>query len=175
MEHNLFNGRVDILSKDAPSYGYGNCQGNNSSDGFDIVSKSISHTPVSSVFFSKLNINALHEGICNTVFNKTGINIQKQNDIELKIIMRSIYFQSLKEGTNVMKLRLPFTNSKTDTIDQVRELNQKVINWASNEIEKNMKQFECYQRDISSYPMPMDRSIYTDNSGTKSNEYKSFF
>ena len=59
--------------------------------------------------------------------------------------MRSIYFQSLKEGTSVMKLRLPFTNSKTDTIDQVRELNQKVINWATNEIEKNMKQFALHK------------------------------
>lgn len=175
MEHNLYNGRVDIISKEVPSYGYGNCQGSNPSDGFDIVSKNISHTPVSSVFFSKVNINALHEGICNTVFNKTGINIKRQNDIELKIIMRSIYFQSLKEGTSVMKLRLPFTNAKNDVVEQVKELNSKVIKWASNEIETNMKQFECYQRDISSYPIPMDRSVYTDTAGTKSNEFKSFF
>ena len=175
MENNLYNGRVDILSKQVPSYGYGNCKVGNSSDGFDIVSKNLSHTPVSSVFFSTTNINALHEGICNTVYNKTGISIKKQSDIELKIIMRSIYFQSLKEGTSVMKLKLPFTNSKNDVVDQVRELNAKVIKWSSQEIESNMKQFECYQRDISSYPMPMDRSIYTDNSGTKSNEYSPFF
>lgn len=185
MENNMFNGRVNILSKGYPEFE--KCDNRPSSSGLDIVSKSISHTPVSSLFFSKTNIDALQNGICNRVFNESGgrYNIGKQSESELKIIMRSFYFDSLTKGfPNVMReikrlndkaLDIPVSHSYESVVEQVRALNKSVLDWAVPEILTNITQFEKYKEDVSRLPQPMDRPKLSTLSGTKTLEFQSFF
>ena len=165
------NGRVNILAKQYPEFQV--CQSDVSSDGYDIVATDITHTPVSALFFSKTNIDALQQGICNRVFNDSQgrFNIGRQSEIELKIIMRSMYFDSLKNGANTI-INDPRQNS---VLEKVRRLNKSVLDWSVPRIISNIQQFEKYKADVSTMPNPMDRPSYLTSSGTKSLELQSFF
>ena len=184
MEFNQFNGRVNILSKRPPNFDYEYSKGC-SSDGYDIVSRDLGHTPVSALFFSRQNIDALQEGICNKVFNESNgrFRIGRQSETELKIIMRSIYFESLRVCTpGIMKqiqstnpLQKPIQQNKDVVLQQVRSLNQKVLDWSVHEILNNMQQFERYQEDVSKLPNPIDRPSFVSSAGSKSLEFQSFF
>lgn len=179
-----YNGRVNILSKGHSQFDYAFNRGC-SSDGYDIVSKDIGHTPVSALFFSKTNIDALQQGICNRVYNETNgkFNIGRQSEAELKIIMRSFYFDSLKNSQpNVMKqiqkdnlLYKPLEPNKDIVLQQVRELNKKVLDWSVQEIITNITQFEKYKSDVSKLPNPIDRPSFVSSAGSKTLEFQSFF
>ena len=184
MENNLLNGRVNILSKGYPKFDYvANNKGTQA--GHDIVSKSIEHTPVSALFFSKKNIDALQQGISNQVYNKSQgkYNIGKQSEIELKIIMRSFYFESLQNGSSFIMKEIQKQNNLTNVLQpncdivlmQVRELNKKVLDWSVGEILTNLQQFDKYKRDVSMLPDPIDRPTLMSSAGNRSLEFQSFF
>lgn len=118
---------------------------------------------LSSLYFSQMNIDILQEGLRLRVLNDTNgeFNIGKQNETELKIIMRSIYYQHGKNNMN-------------DIINQTKILNGFVLDWASNEIITNIKQFVNYKNNIGTLPMPMDHGSLVSNKGTKTLELKSF-
>ena len=61
----------------------------------NVISRNLDCTAVSKVFFSLDNIDLLQRGIRNKILNLTegDINISRQSDDELKIVMRSIYYQ----------------------------------------------------------------------------------
>lgn len=178
-----YNGRVDIKSK-YPSFA--RCD-ESSSDGTDIVSRTVGHTPVSALFFSKTNIEALQMGISNSVFNESGgkYNIGKQSESELKIIMRSFYFDSLSKGfPNVMNeikkmndraMNIPVSHTRNSVLEQVRALNKTVLDWSVSDILTNIRQFDKYKEDVSKLPVPMDMPRLSTMAGTKSLELKSFF
>lgn len=167
MEDNLFNGRVNILSNARPTFDYISSD-NTETDGYDIVSRTLEHTPVSALFFSKLNIEALHKGMCNLVYNKSRgkYNIDRQSDIELKIIMRSIYFNSLNKG-NIQRYH-------ASVVEQVKQLNTEVLDWAVADILTNISQFEKYKNDVSLLPMPIERPSLLTTAGSKTLELQSF-
>jgi hypothetical protein len=71
--------------------------------------------------------------------------------------MRSIYFQY---GKNVA------SNIK----GQVLELNTRVIDWCVPEILSNIKQSAKYIMDISTMPVPLDRSELPSQKGTRTLE-----
>lgn len=184
MEFNEFNGRVNILSKGQPSFDYSYSKGC-SADGYDIVGRDIGHTPVSALFFSKTNIQALQQGICNKVFNESRgkFNIGKQSESELKIIMRSFYFSYLKEGDSsilkdiqrVTPLENVLQPNKDIVLQHVRKLNQKVLDWSVQQIMTNIQQFEKYKSDVSRLPLPMERPSFVSSAGSKTLEFESFF
>lgn len=100
------------------------------------------------------NINLLQLGIRNKILNDTAgeINIGRQKDDELKIVMRSIYFQYGKNRSENIK-------------EQILDLNTRVIAWCVPEIISNVKQSKRYIEDISRMPMPLERSIYPSIKG----------
>jgi hypothetical protein len=161
------NGRIDILS-DMPSYHKGHIQSTNA---YDAVGKDIASTPVSDLFFSKTNIEALQTGIYNRVYNqsKGKFKVGKQDEIELKIIMRSIYFDSLRGG---IMMSVPVSN---DVVQKVRDLNKLVLDFAVPRIITNIEQYERYKVDVSKLPDPIDRPTSFSSAGTKVLEFKSFF
>jgi len=122
----------------------------------NIISRNLNCTQVSKIFFSQENINLLQMGIRNKILNNTNgkYNIGKQNEEELKIIMRSIYYQYGKNQTNNIN-------------EQVLDLNTRVIEWCVPEIISNIKQSEKYIQDISTMPMPLERSILPSKKGLK--------
>jgi len=75
--------------------------------------------------------------------------------------MRSIYYQYGK-------------NLDNDIMGQIRDLNEKVLDWSIPRIISNMKQYNRYIQDISTMPVPLERAQLTSEKGTKSMELTSF-
>jgi hypothetical protein len=166
MQNNLYNGRVNLYASGTAR----DCLNTvpiNSTSGSDVLS--MEHTPVSALFFSKKNVDALQLGICNMVFNQSDgkYNIGPQSETDLKIIMRSIYLTSL-QGTSPI-------DEDGSVIGKVRTLNQKVLDWSVPRIITNIKQFDRYKSDVSKIPIPMDRPAQVSSAGSKILEFQSFF
>jgi len=147
---------------------------NKSSNGFDIVSKNMEHTPVSSLFFSQTNIDALQCGLRNIVYKKSNGQhvIGKQSEIELKIVMRSIYFDYLRNGFKNMTYypdHNPINNFDRDVLNTVRKLNGGVLEWCSQEILTNIQQFADFKLllEADGVMNVMDRPQTTNNTGMR--------
>lgn len=160
------NGRIDLLSPlpefNIPSYQSRSVRNDTFVD--EATIGQLASNEVSRLFFSETNIDALQHGIRYRIYVETNgkYTIGRQSDQELKIVMRSVYYQFSK-------------NQNTNIIGQVRELNAKVLEWTVPEVLSNLKQYEVYKRDASTLPMPMERSPLMTNKGTKTLEIKSFF
>jgi hypothetical protein len=159
------NGRIDILSK-MPTFDIQKTQSqqvSNKDYNREAIAGRLTTNPVSELFFSEININALHDGIRYKIFNETNGKyiISKQNDQELKAVMRSIYFQHS-------------VNQPDNCIGQVRILNTYVLNWCVSEVLSNLLQYQQYRIDSSTLPIPLERSPLMSNAGTKTLEIKSF-
>jgi hypothetical protein len=157
------NGRIDLLSPmptfDIPAYQTKSVSNKN----FNVEATFGRTIPneVSTLYFSEQNIDALQEGIRYRIYVETnGAHVLgRQSDQELKIIMRSIYMQYSK-------------NQPTNCVEQVRELNAKVLEWAVPQVLSNLKQFDVYRQDASTLPMPMERASLMTTKGTKLLEQK---
>lgn len=115
-------------------------------------------TDVSELFFSELNVTTLHEAIRYLVykFSECKHVIRRQSDDELQIIMRSIY---LEHGKN-MPLRV---------VEQVRDLNALVLDFAVPRILNEINMWETYQSQALRNPIPqLDRPTNVSVYGTKS-------
>ena len=123
-------------------------------------------TPLSNAYFSKENVDIIQRDIRATVHElcqrdndpiltaHKPIYIGRQNDMQLQIIMRSIYLQYSKH--------LDYNVS-----GQIRELNDLVIREAVPDIITNLKQYLGYSADIQRLPMPMDLPQYPSSKGEK--------
>lgn len=155
---NFLNGRVNAVTP-VNNYKIKTNVENSSENSTNIISRNMNCTDVSSIFFSDKNIELLQYGIRNKILNSTNgkYNIGKQSDIDLKIIMRSIYFQHGKNAPNNINA-------------QVLDLNTRVIEWCVPEILSNIKQSEHYIMDISTLPIPLDRSTLPSQKGLRTLE-----
>ena len=151
---NFLNGRVDATNKSTLNIDRARVKA--SEHQINVISRNLDCTEVSKVFFSIDNIDLLQRGIRNKILNDTDgqINISRQSDDELKIIMRSIYFQYGK-------------NSKFNIKEQILDLNTRVLEWSVPEIISNVKQSQKYLQDISTMPVPLERSTLPSKKGTK--------
>ena len=126
-------------------------------------------TPLSVAYFSKNNVDAIQQEIKLRVYqitkedndplytksnNNNGIVISRQDDLQLQIIMRSMYLQYAK-------------NMNSDIAEQINELNELVIKECIPGIITNIKQHLLYVSDIQRYPMPMDHSVNSSSKGDK--------
>ena len=151
---NFLNGRVDATNKSTLNIDRARVKA--SEHQINVISRNLDCTEVSKVFFSIDNIDLLQRGIRNKILNDTDgqINISRQSDDELKIIMRSMYFQYGK-------------NSKYNIKEQILELNTRVLEWSVPEIISNVKQSQKYLQNISTMPVPLERSTLPSKKGTK--------
>jgi hypothetical protein len=113
-----------------------------------------SESRVSNLFFSKENIDILQDGIRFVVYKKTKEIISKQSEPELQVIMRSIYLQYAK-------------NLNTNTIEQVKDLNSKVLDYTVSYISNQIQNYKIYTNDITNMPIPLERSKNMSSAGTK--------
>lgn len=122
----------------------------------DAIKGNFNKNCLNDVFFSDDNINALQIGMRNMVANATNGDtiIGKQSDIELKIIMRSIYLQYGK-------------NLNENILGQVKSLNKKVLDYSVPRILVEIEQNKNYIMDASNLHTPMDRSVNVSNKGSK--------
>ena len=111
---------------------------------------------VNDLFFSQTNIDALQIGMKNLVASKTNGKhiIGNQSENELMIIMRGIY---LEYGQNLL----------TNVVEQVKDLNKKVLEFSVPRILVDLEQYEQYVKDASQVHIPMERSTNVSNKGNK--------
>lgn len=159
---NFLNGRVNALMP-VNNYNYTATAEIPTESTANIISRNMNCTDVSAIFFSDNNVNLLQTGIYNKILNISAgkYNIGRQSDTDLKIIMRSIYFQYGKNTPNNIK-------------EQVLDLNTRVIDWCVPEILSNIKQSDKYIMDISTMPIPLDRSILPTQKGLRTLEMMKF-
>jgi len=157
------NGRIDALTPSKPVFIEQGSMGGRAAASacFSRSARAGVHesTPLNELYFSNENLKALQEGIRYRVWVESNgeFKIGHQNERELIIVMRSIYYQYGR-------------NSPNDVVGQVRELNAMVLKWAVPEIMNNLLQHEQYKRDISQLPIPIPRAPLATMKGTRSLE-----
>ena len=163
---NVINGRINVSDNNSSSLSYKN--NNEKQNLFNYSSVAISHTtnrtPLSDLFFSRENIDMLHYGMQNMILNKTEgrYNIKKQNETELKIIMRAMFLQHARYRTNV------------SIVNQVKEINKKVLEFSVPRIISSINMKRKYLQDIQKLPEPLERPQSMSSKGTKELELKEF-
>ena len=100
-------------------------------------------------FFSDVNIDAIQKMIRYNVYKQTDNIISNQPEHILYIIMRSVLLQY---GN--------FRIASDNLLDEIRKLNQKVVDYCSENISSNVLQYIGYINDIEQLPIPMDRPVY---------------
>lgn len=113
-------------------------------------------TPVNKLFFSKNNIDFIHQRIINDVFIKSNKKhkINRQSDTHLTIRMRSFYLQF---GRNML----------TDIQGQVNELNEMVIRDCVKDILSEIEQKIFYINSISRLPEQIHHPVNPSSKGEK--------
>lgn len=163
-ETTQFNGRVNITKASALQIpAYQKTEINNGTFYAEAVQGHFTPNEVSNLFFSCNNIDVLQDGLRYRVYKESNgkFIVGRQSDQDLKIIMRSIYLQYGK-------------NLKNNVVEQVKELNAKVLDWAVPEVLSNVKQYDKYRVEVSTLPVPMERAPLMTVKGTKTLEIKSF-
>jgi hypothetical protein len=152
------NGRVDAINNmNYKSYGLFD-ENKKDPDSFnkEAIRNIHINNPLSTIFFSQQNIDALQEAIRYQVYIKSNKQyvIDKQSETEIFIIMRAYYLQHGKH--------LPY-----GLYDQVKELNQMVIDYCVPKVLNEISIYMHYKRDIQQLPIPMERGEFSSSKGTK--------
>ena len=110
---------------------------------------------LNTAFFSQRNINNIQKQIQKKVLDLTNYKIGRQSDLQLQIIMRSIYLQYSK-------------NLNCDYANQIRDLNKKVTDYSVDRIVVEISQFLEYRNEVSKIPDPISLPKNLSNAGEKS-------
>lgn len=166
-----YNGRVFFdVKENAPTYELYTNSNKEHKKIDNTLNYSLEDTGLSRLYFSKENLDNIQTDIRETVYTLTAndkdpvldnvrpISIGRQNDLQLQIIMRSIFLQYAKHNNE-------------NIAGQIRELNDLVIREAVPDIITNIKQYLGYSADIQRAPQLMDRA---QNTFQQKNTGKSF-
>ena len=130
---------------------------NDNSVNFNGSIKSIlSDSKLSDMYFSRQNIDNLHFEIINRVYARSNgqFKIGKQSEIQLQIVMRSIFLQEAKHlNCNFKK--------------QISDLNEKVLEFCVPRIMTEINQFLGYKKDVNTMPVPLDHPQNLSGRGRK--------
>jgi hypothetical protein len=109
------------------------------------------------LFFSKKNMDIIQNMIRYNVYVKSSERyiIDKQSDIELEIIMRSIYLQYSP-------------NLQNKITEQIQYLNGLVRDWSTEQIIPEVEQYFGYMKEIEYMPLPIDLPLNLSSKGTRS-------
>lgn len=109
------------------------------------------------LFFSKKNLEIIQNNIRYQVYLKTDKKhiIDRQSDIELEVIMRSIYLQHSP-------------NLEYKYKEQIEYLNGLVIDWCVYQIIPELEQYQGYLKEIEYMPMPIDLPVNLSSKGSRS-------
>lgn len=125
-------------------------------NGFNDSLKTIQDNSIlSKTFFSKRNIDCIQNNLIRKVFEKSGHKIARQSDLQLQIIMRSIFLQYSK-------------NLSCDVKTQIKELNKKVLDYSLDRVITEILQFLEYKNTVTNIPSPLVHPQNLSSSGEKS-------
>jgi len=111
-------------------------------------------TPLNTLFFSEFNQNLLQRGIRQAFKNKTGIAIDRQNPDDLYGIMRVVFINNSGDHYKAVN-------------QQVRIMNERVIETAVGQIQTGVSQYLAYVQDIDTISVPLAQPINTSTVGMK--------
>ena len=152
------NGRViDIDTKVRKSYPLFEQQSNNkNSFKCNALNGVQEKSKLSLQFFSNENFTNLQNLLRYNVYIKSNnkYKIGYQSDLDLKVIMRSIYLQHSP-------------NLKMYIDKQVHYLNTMVVDWASPKIINEIDQYIGYIQSINKLPVPLHHPQNLSSAGTK--------
>lgn len=105
-------------------------------------------TPLSRAFFSAANIQLLQNGLRAGVYRMSNgqYTVGPQDCDSLKIIMRSVFLSHA-------------VNLPTDITQQIRQLNQVVLDDCVPRVYKEAQSYIKYLRDISTLPVPLSTPV----------------
>lgn len=130
----------------------------------DLVGHLHKETYLNKIFFSRDNIELLQREIQGQVRAMSGgkYNIDKQNEDDLKIIMRSYY--------------LMFGKNDPNNVDgELRDLNGRVVGYAAAKVYSEVDFHMFYLKDIEEFAPPIANPMNPHVFGTRTGELKSFF
>jgi len=104
---------------------------------------------INDIFFSEMNTKVIQDTIRYKVHRNTQKVISEQSSNDLYIIMRSIMLQFANFRTGVDNIA-----------DEIKRLNEKVVEYAVENISSNVKQHMGYIDELSKLPVPMDMPVY---------------
>ena len=109
------------------------------------------------LYFSKKNMDIIQSMIRYDVYIKSSKKyiIDKQSDIELEIIMRSIYLQHSPNLPN--KIR-----------EQIDYFDKLVSDWCVDQIIPEVSQYIGYIKEIEYMPVPIDLPLNLSSKGSRS-------
>jgi len=113
-------------------------------------------TTLNKLYFSKANLNIVHDIIRYTVYNNTNEKyiIGKQSDIDIQIIMRSMFLQHSP-------------NLENNITKQIEFLNNKVVEWVVPKIIVEIEQYFGYLNSVQYLPDPIDRPTNMSSKGER--------
>tara|TARA_B100001175_G_scaffold316188_1_gene329472 strand:- start:740 stop:1237 length:498 start_codon:yes stop_codon:yes gene_type:complete len=114
-------------------------------------------TTLNQAFFSRKNMDLIQDNIRYDVYMKTDKKhiIGKQSEVELEVIMRSIYLQHSPNLPNQIK-------------EQIKYLNGLVSNWCVEKIIPELYQYLGYLKEVEYMPIPIDLPINLSSKGSRS-------
>lgn len=112
---------------------------------------------LNNAFFSKKNMDIIQNMIRYNVYEKSDKKyiIDKQSDVELEIVMRSIYLQHSPNLPNKIT-------------EQINYLNKLVSDWCVEQIIPEVMQYIGYIKEIEYMPVPIDLPINLSSKGSRS-------
>lgn len=120
---------------------------------------------VSDLFFSRVNIDALQDGIRYRVHVQSGARrlvIDRQSDIDLLLVMKGIYLEHARHVRDGGCVR------------HVRRLNEKVLDYAVPRVLAEVDMYLKYRHDVSTIAVPMDRPANMSLKGDRQLERRRF-
>ena len=120
-------------------------------------------TPLNEVFFSQANIDKLQSTIQEQVYRMSGgkYSIDKQDEQQLKLIMRSYYLMYGKNAGAVA--------------EELADLNARVAGYASAKVYSEVDFHQFYVQDLEVFAPPIANPMNVGVYGTRTGELKSFF
>lgn len=117
----------------------------------------VEYNALNDVYFSDINQKVIQDTLAYRVYQNTNEYIGKQSENELFIIMRSVLLQFAN-----------FRVKTEDLYEEVKRLNEKVLNYCVENVSSNVLQHQGYQKDLEKLPIPIDRPInpYSDKGYT---------
>ena len=151
------NGRV-IMNNTQNVKDMNMIEGNKTNNNFQVESLyGIQETSkLNQLFFSKKNMDIIQNNIRYTVYVKTNKKhiIDKQSDIELQIIMRSMYLQHSP-------------NLEYNYKEQLEYLNKLVVDWSVEKIIPQLEQYIGYLKEVEYMPLPIDLPVNLSSKGSR--------
>jgi hypothetical protein len=130
----------------------------------DMVGHLHKSTPLNEVFFSQANIETIQKGIHDQVYQMSGnkYSIDKQDEQQIKIIMRSYYLMYSK-------------SNNAQVADELADLNSRVIGYSAAKVYSEVDFHQFYLKDLQDFAPPIANPMNAGVRGTRTGELKSFF